>query len=87
MALTKQVETKCGITLQNAYLKIVDQGGNKENINIRLAIYKDMDACLQEKDFISQEIYSFIPTLDDNFIKQGYEYLKTLPEFADSADC
>jgi hypothetical protein len=32
--------------------------------------------------------YSFASTMDGgNFVKQTYEFLKTLPEFADAIDC
>jgi len=32
--------------------------------------------------------YSFVPNLDGpNFIEQGYQYLKTLPEFSGFEDC
>jgi len=87
MALTKQIETSQGILLENAYIKIIEQSGNKENINIRVGIFKDMDASRNGKEFLEQKLYNFVPTLDENFIKQGYEYLKTLDEYVDATDC
>lgn len=37
---------------------------------------------------ISKMVVFFNPVLDgDNFIKQTYEHLKTLPEFIGSTDC
>lgn len=39
-------------------------------------------------NIIDTKSYLFTPSLDgDNFIKQGYFYLKTLPEYADAVDC
>jgi hypothetical protein len=34
--------------------------------------------------------FSFVPSVEDiskNFIAQAYDYLKTLPEFANAVDC
>ena len=87
MALTKQVETPHGIILTEAYIKIIEQSGSKVNINIRVAAFKDRDASNSNKEFAFQSVYSFIPTLEDNFIKQGYDFLKTLPEYSDAKDC
>ena len=87
MALSKLIETKQNISLENAYIKIIEQSGNKENINIRVAIYKDKESCNSGMEFLEQIIYNFTPTLEDNFIKQGYEYLKTLEDYKDSVDC
>ena len=43
-----------------------------------------------KEQVIEYKQYTFIPSVADgsaNFIQQGYEYLKTLPEFADAVDC
>ena len=37
---------------------------------------------------IAQREFVFAPDMDGpNFIKQAYEHMKTLPEFADAIDC
>jgi hypothetical protein len=42
----------------------------------------------QENLIIYRDEFSFTPDLNgSNFIKQAYEYLKTLPEFAGATDC
>ena len=87
MALSKLIKTKQNISLENAYIKIIEQSGNKEKINIRVAIYKDKESSENGKEFLEQRIYSFVPTLEENFIKQGYEHLKTLEEYKNSVDC
>jgi hypothetical protein len=37
---------------------------------------------------VKKESYQFTPNMNsDNFIKQAYLHLKSLPEFADAVDC
>jgi hypothetical protein len=63
----------------NCYIKIVRLDGNKENIRCVVSF--------SEGDIVFFKNYNFIPNMDGgNFIKQAYEYLKTLPEFASAAD-
>lgn len=87
MALTKQIEMVSNfgdtVVFNNAYFKITLINGDKNNIDIYVS-------CSKEKDglHIKMNSYSFTPNLGgDNFIKQGYEYLKSLPEYADAVDC
>jgi ribosome-associated toxin RatA of RatAB toxin-antitoxin module len=68
------------MTAFNAYWKIEKIQGTKLNINF------DISISLNDK-LIGSKSYSFAPSMNsDNFIKQAYEYLKTLPEFADAMD-
>lgn len=69
----------------NAYIKIEDLKGNKENIEIYVSVYKDST----KQICVATKKYSFMPVLesDDNFIKQGYIFLKSLYEYADAIDC
>lgn len=73
------------VTVNNAYLMINKIEGNKEIMDMSLNVYKD-----ETKDYlISTQSYSFVPSINDgsdNFIKQGYSFLKTLPEFQDAVD-
>lgn len=71
--------------LPNAYIKIKCLEGDKKEVKLTVCIYdaKDMHT-------IETKSYKFTPTLGEeskNFLNQGYEYLKTLPEFADAVDC
>lgn len=73
------------ICINNAYIAITNCKGNKEEVQITVGIYKDSRKTVP----IEVKLYSFIPNLStssENFIKQGYEYLKTLPEYADAID-
>jgi|LauGreDrversion4_2_1035121.scaffolds.fasta_scaffold91181_1 hypothetical protein len=68
---------------EDAYLKVTSFSGSKETISFALGTFKEKDGILLQK----QE-YVFAIDLDGpNPIKQAYEYLKTLPEFADATDC
>lgn len=71
--------------IENVYCKINNINGSKENIEISVDVYKDKEIKL----LIERKTYSFIPSLDSpcNFIKQGYDYLKTLDEYKDAVDC
>lgn len=70
-------------TFRNAYIKVESISGSKENMVVKVIYLKQKDEIkVKRKDF------SFIPDLNGaNFIKQAYEHLKTLPEFADAEDC
>ena len=70
----------------NAYFQIVFVNGNKNRMRIDIQVFSD--STKQEK--VASAIRFFTPSVADsstNFIQQGYEYLKTLPEFADAVDC
>ena len=68
--------------IKDCYIKVESINGNKQKI--RITVHCKGDGIVVEK------FYSFTPSTDndsENFIKQAYEYLKTLPEFADATDC
>ena len=72
--------------LESTYCKITLLNGNKDNLEIILSIYKDAE----KQVIIENKSYFFVPNIEvgaENFIKQGYEYLKTLPEYAYAIDC
>lgn len=80
--LTKTVQGFSGeLVAKDAYFKIASIHGNKDKIEFNvIAVLND--------EIIDGKPFEFVPTLDgDNFIKQAYDYLKTLPEFADAVDC
>jgi hypothetical protein len=65
----------------DSYIKVSNVNGNKDNIEF-FVLY------LNDGIQIGIKTFNFKPTLDgDNFIKQAYLHLKTLPEFADAVDC
>lgn len=89
MGLLKTIELESGLIVQNAYCKIIVISGNSEEMTLYLSTYVDRDASIEEKPYLRQTAFSFVPSLldgADNFIKQGYEHLKTLPEFTNAVD-
>lgn len=68
-------------SINDAYIKIDSLTAHKSNLTLFVGIYQDG----KKK---GNSVVSFKGTLDgDNFIKQGYLHLKTLPEFAGAQDC
>lgn len=64
----------------NAYIKVECVTATKNDINAVVSF--------NDGDRRYDRVYTFNTVLDgDNFIKQAYEHLKTLPEFADATDC
>jgi hypothetical protein len=67
----------------DTYIRVQIITGNKESLESSINFYTKRDGQL-----IKTEYVNFVPKLDgDNFIKQAYLHLKTLPEFADAIDC
>jgi hypothetical protein len=65
-----------------AYIKVENVSGNKSNINATVSF--------TDNAIHLSKTYNFPASVDSaapNFIKQTYEYLKTLPEFENSEDC
>lgn len=78
-----------GIVVNIAYARIDTISGSKDSISIGLNYYVNKNAFTSGKSFFKTEQYVFVPSVDDgspNYHKQGYEYLKTLPEFEGAID-
>ena len=71
------------IEFQNCYFKVSKIEGTKEKLIV------SVDAMTEQNGkTITRVDYSIVPQMNnDNFIKQAYLYLKTLPEFEDAQDC
>lgn len=87
MALTKSVSLQNNFgdtsTFENAYLKVVAVGGSKQTFAFELDTLKEKNGQVLDK-----QVFPLAYDLDGpNPIKQAYEYLKTLPEFADAVEC
>ena len=85
MALLKNVtRTALGsdVILPNCYIKVDEVSGNKHKVQILVAF-------IINDEVVDTTRVSFAPSVadsSDNFIKQAYEHLKTLPEFAGATD-
>lgn len=84
MALTKSIIKKVfgqDVVIKDAYIKVESIAGSKQA----------MSAVVHVKwgnEVVDVLNCSFLPDLDgDNFIKQAYKHMKTLPEFAGATDC
>jgi hypothetical protein len=84
MALLKTVSTVHGLQAVNAYHRVEAVTlQNKETITFHVRSYLATD-----KPFFMESVLSCAYAIDgENPIKQAYEYLKTLPEFAGATDC
>lgn len=73
------------ITINDCYCKITNLIGDKSALTFDVTTYKDKTC----KYVVAVNKYNFSPILEssDNFIKQAYLYLKTLPEYKDCKDC
>jgi hypothetical protein len=90
MALQMNTTLNSGVTVENAYFMIQSYSGNREQLRFMAVSFLNRDAAQGNKAPLQYgKEYSCTPDLTDtakNFIKQGYEYLKTLPEFSGATD-
>lgn len=92
MALLKDYyNAQFEVTIANAYWKVeVDNGiiGGKTKLYCRLNCFKNQAIADTNADKYADFDFEFVPDLNsmDNFIKQAYDYAKTLPEFSGAVD-
>lgn len=75
-------QTDATLTIPDAYIVVHSVEGTKQSLNTVVH--------LRGKDIAVTKLFKFKPTVDetsDNFIKQAYLHLKSLPEFAGAVDC
>lgn len=89
MAISKNIILNNGLVIENAYIRIDTVSGYKGGLDISVNSYISQKAFINGQGYLEQKFYKFIPDVEDtasNFIKQGYEYLKTLEEYKDAVD-
>ncbi|NOU63184.1 hypothetical protein GC096_03875 [Paenibacillus sp. LMG 31461] len=89
MAILRAVETESGVMVENAYARIDTISGSKNQIAITLNYYLSQSHYTDGKSYVHQEVYSYEPEVEgesDNFIKQGYEHIKSLSGFSKAID-
>jgi|688.fasta_scaffold10102_7 hypothetical protein len=65
----------------DAYWRITEIKGNKDGMDVVVMAFKNGKA-------VSMHTSSFVVDVaGENFIRQAYLHLKTLPEFANAVDC
>lgn len=84
MALQKTIELQNGLIVQDAYNKVVNVGLiGKDRLRFDVTSHVASD-----KNAFSSKGYDCSYKLEgQNPIKQAYEFIKSLPEFAGSVDC
>lgn len=73
--------------VKNCYVRIDSINGTKNKLSLTVSFYNKSNNLMI---VAHQNLYEFFPNINDNsqnFIKQGYEHLKTLPEFTGATDC
>lgn len=83
LKLNIMVDTEYGVQLElkDVIANVIGVVGDKNNMIVRVGFTKDGKE-------LPHKAYSFITSLVEiNFIKQAYQYLKTLEEFKDAEDC
>lgn len=89
MALSKNIVLNNGLTVQNAYIRIDTVNGYKGRLDISVNSYVSQQDFQNGSGYLEQNMYNFVPSVEDNspnFIRQGYEYLKTLPGYQGATD-
>lgn len=86
MALSLDFKTQAfgqDIILKDSYVRVNSVYWDKHQATSIVQICDN-----ENKSILNNVSYSFVPSMDGgNFVKQTYEFLKTLPEFADAIDC
>lgn len=88
MALRLNTEFS-GIPINNSYGRIDDFNGNKQGMDFTFIYFVNKQASDDGELPFKKETHHFIPNVNDaasNYHKQGYEHLKTLPEFQTAID-
>lgn len=81
MALAKNTTFK-GLTVENAYHRVFGVSINKDEMSFGLGAHASANA-----EMLDQTSHTCAYDIaGENPIKQAYEHLKTLPEFAGAAD-
>jgi hypothetical protein len=74
------IESVADSVVIDCYIKVQSVSGNKELAKAQVSFISDK--------FVGFKSYDFPVNLDgENFIKQAYEHLKSLEEFAGSINC
>ncbi|MFB1098181.1 hypothetical protein [Terribacillus sp. JSM ZJ617] len=89
MALQQTITLDNGLQVPNAYIRISTLEGNKEQLTIKVMSYVSRQGYLDGVMYVLVQTFTFKPSVaigSENFIRQGYEYIKKLPEFEKSSD-
>ena len=81
-------QTQFGVSAPQAYAKITDFFGNKDNIQVQVAIYYDEQARQENRSTVMEHAhYIAIEDLKGDLIPAIYGVLKTFSQYEGSEDC
>ena len=81
-------ETQFGVPAPQAYAKITNFFGNKDNIQVQVAIYYDEQARQENRSTVMEHAhYIAIEDLKGDIIPAIYDILKTFSQYEDAVDC
>jgi hypothetical protein len=88
MALLLPVESSFGFRAEDAYCRIESLSWSKRgSLTFSATTYLNQEASVSATALLTQTFSCDYSLEGDNPIAQAYQFLKTLPEFADATDC
>jgi hypothetical protein len=88
MALKLAVETQFGVPAPEAYARITNFYGTKDQIQVQVAIYYNEDARQNNMATVKENAhYIAVEDLEGDIIPAMYEVLKTLSDYEGAEDC
>jgi len=87
MALRLQVQTQFGVPAEEAYAKITNFYGTKDQLQVQVAIYFNKDARHQNMSTVKENAhYIAMEDLKGDLIPAIYEVLKTMADYQGAVD-
>jgi hypothetical protein len=88
MALKLAVQTQFGVPAPDAYARITNFFGTKDQIQVQVAIYYNEDARHSNMATVREDAhYIAVEDLKGDIIPALYEVLKTFSQYAGATDC
>jgi hypothetical protein len=88
MALKLAVQTQFGVAAPEAYAKITNFFGTKDQIQVQVAVYFDESARYSNMATVKENAhYINMEDLKGDLIPAIYEVLKTYSDYAGAKDC
>ena len=88
MALRLSVATQFGVPAEQAYAKITNFYGTKDQLQVQVAIYFNEDARHQNMSTVKENAhYIAMEDLKGDLIPAIYEVLKTMADYQGAEDC
>jgi len=88
MALKLAVATQFGVPAEEAYARITNFFGTKDQIQVQVAIYYNEDARHNNMATVREDAhYIAIESLQGDIIPAIYEILKTFSQYEGAVDC